>query len=329
MSFATNALPERDPVSSGMSRRAMLGSLTALGMLLPQRLRALLREPVAEAGNRAVRQLPTRAIPASGERLPIVGFGSSKAVLDIPESGTAPIEAVLRLLVARGGRVVDTSPRTEAIDAQFGPLLGLPDLRDQLFVAAKINADGAPGGIAQMSRMQRLFQRQPLDLLQVESMRDLESHWPNVLGWKESGDVRYIGVTVSSNESHGRMEAFMRSERFDFAHMNYSIFETGAEERLLPLAQDRGMAVLTNRPFMNGEFFRRVEGRPLPAFAADFGCRTWAQFSLKYILSHPAVTCVLTETTNPDHMLENIEAGLGRFPDATERRRMLDVIRAL
>jgi diketogulonate reductase-like aldo/keto reductase len=261
--------------------------------------------------------------------LPVVGLGSSKAVLEIPSRGAGPIERVLRTLVARGGRVVDTSPRSEAIDAEFGSLLNHPELRERLFVAAKINADGRQAGIDQMRQMQRLFGRQRLDLVQVESMRDLETHWPDLRAWKDSGEARHIGVTVSSNASHDRMEAFMRAETFDFAHVNYSVLETGAEERLLPLARDRGMGVLINRPFMNGEFFRRVEGRELPAWAADFDCTTWAQFSLKYILAHPAVTCVLTETTSPDHMVENIQATFGRLPDEAARRRMREFARML
>ncbi len=302
-------------MSAETTRREFLLCLSALGVLLPHS-RAIL----------AQQALPTRAIPATGERLPIVGLGSSKAVLEIPTSGTAPLEAVLRMLVEKGGRVVDTSPRTEEIDARFGPLLSLPALREKLFVAAKINTNGSQAGIDQMRQMQRLWRRETLDLVQVESLRDLNTHWPNLRAWKNSGQARYIGVTVSTDASHGRMEAFMRAESFDFVHMNYSIVETRAEERLLRLARDRGMAVLINRPFMNGAYFQRVANRKLPEWAADFDCATWAQFSLKYILGHPAVTCVLTETTNPVHMLENIQAGLGRLPDEATRRRMRELV---
>ena len=233
------------------------------------------------------------------------------------------------MLVAKGGRVVDTSPRTEEIDARFGPLLNSPEVRDRLFVAGKINADGRQAGIDQMRHMQRLFGRRTLDLVQVESLRDFETHWPNLREWKESGEARYIGATVSSNGSHERLEALMRTQAFDFVHLNYSVVETNAQQRLLPLAQDRGMAVLINRPFMNGAFFRRVEGRELPAWAAEFDCVSWAQFSLKYIIANPAVTCVLTETTNPDHLNENMLAALGRLPDESTRRRMQELVRSL
>jgi diketogulonate reductase-like aldo/keto reductase len=302
-------------INEETTRRQFLLRLSALGVLLPHAPEMIEQEA-----------LPTRAVPATGERVPIIGLGSSKAVLEIPTQGTAPLEAVLRMFVEKGGRVVDTSPRTEEVDARFGPLLNLPALREKLFIAAKINTNGRQAGIDQMRQMQRLWRRETLDLVQVESMRDLDTHWPNLREWKDSGQTRYIGITTSSDSSHGRMEEFMRAESFDFVHMNYSIVETHAEERLLPLASERGMAVLINRPFMNGAYFQRVAGHKLPEWAAEFDCATWAQFSLKYILGHPAVTCVLTETTDPVHMQENIQAGLGRMPDEATRRRMRELL---
>ncbi len=271
--------------------------------------------------------LPTRAIPGSGEPLPVVGLGSTKAVLQIPTEGTAPIASVLRTLVDHGGRVVDTSSRPEEIDAEFGRVLNEPDLRDRLFLATKINTPDPDAGVEQMRRTQRLFGRRTLDLVQIESLRGLDAHWPRLLEWKDSGEARYIGVTVSSDDAHARLESFMTSESPDFVHLNYSVMETHAEERLLPLAAERGLAVLTNRPFMNGAWFSRVSGRELPEWAAEFDCASWAQFSLKYILSHPTVTCVLTETTNPRHMEENLRAAFGRLPDEATRMRMRELAR--
>lgn len=273
--------------------------------------------------------LPTRAIPGTGEPLPVVGLGSTKAVLKIPTEGTEPVASVLRVLVEHGGRVVDTSARPEEIDAQFGRVLNEPDLRDRLFVATKINTPDPETGIGQMRRTQRLFGRRTLDLVQIESLRGLEAHWPRLREWKESGEARYIGVTVSSDDAHDRLESFMRAESPDFVHLNFSVVETRAEERLLPLAADRGMAVLINRPFLNGSWFGLVAGHELPAWAAEFDCASWAQFSLKYILSHPAVTCVLTETTNPRHMEENLRAAFGRLPDETTRRRIRELAEEL
>jgi diketogulonate reductase-like aldo/keto reductase len=304
-------------MNADTSRREFLLRASALGFLLPRSALLLEQE-----------KLPTRQIPASGENLPVVGFGSSKAVLEIPSRGVEPLEAVLRMLVQKGGSVVDTSPRPEETDAPFGRLLNLPGLRDNLFIAAKINTNGKQAGIDQMRQTQRLFSRQKVDLVQVESMRDLETHWASLRAWKESGEARYIGVTISSNSGHDRLEAFMRAETFDFVNVNYSVVETRAEERLLPLARERRVAVLVNRPFMNGAYFQRVAGRALPDWAADFDCVSWAHFTLKYILSHPAVTCVLTETTNPQHLDENIHAAFGRLPDEPTRRRMRELLAA-
>ncbi|MXV96524.1 MAG: aldo/keto reductase [Gemmatimonadetes bacterium] len=290
---------------------------------------AVLATPRAVLGERLRQQptLPTRPIPGTDETLPIVGFGSSKPVLEIPTEGTEPVAAVIRVLLEHGGRVVDTSPRTPGIDAEFGQVLTAPEFQGRLFVATKINTDGRIAGITQMRQNQRLVGRRTLDLLQVESMRDLDVHWPSVLRWRDSGEARYIGVTVSSNGQHDDFEAVMRSEPLDFVQINYSVMEPGAEDRLLPLAQDLGMAVLINRPFMNGSYFGRVSGRTLPDWAAEFDCATWAQFSLKYILAHPAVTCALTETTNPEHMADNIGAGFGRLPDDGMKRRMRELVR--
>ena len=302
-------------LSQGPNRRDFIAQALGLGALLSRPGGLLAQEP-----------LPTRPIPGTGETLPIVGFGSSKPVLESPTEGTEPIVNVLRMLLEHGGRVIDTSPRTEAIDRDFGRVLQDPEVRDRLFLAAKININGEQAGIDQWRQTQRLFGRRTVDLLQVESLRHVDLHWPNVRAWKDSGEARYIGVTVSSNFRHELMETFMRENAPDFLHVNYSPMESGAEDRLLPLAQDMGMGVLINRPFTNGTYFGLVEGKELPAWAAEFDCETWAQFSLKYVLANPAVTCVLTETTNPEHMEENIQAGFGRLPDEATKRRMRELI---
>lgn len=298
------------------TRREFLMQLAGMGALLSRPDRLLAQDT-----------LPTRAIPGSDERLPVVGFGSTKAVLEIPEEGTEPIDTIIRTLLHYGGRVVDTSPRTPEIDERFGRVLQQPDLRDRLFVTTKINTRDEETGVRQMRQNQRTVGRRTLDLVQVESLRGLDVHWPNLTEWKASGEARYIGATVFRYRSHDRLESFMRTESPDFVHMNYSVMEPRAEERLLPLARDRGMAVVINRPFMNGEYFGIVEGRELPEWAAEIECETWAQFSLKYILAHPAVTCVLTETTNPEHMEENIRAALGPLPDESMKRRMREHVR--
>ena len=268
--------------------------------------------------------LPRRVIPGSREKLPIVGLGSTKPVRFIREAGTGPIESVIHKLLSYGGCVVDTSPRPAELDARFGLVLQQAEFRDSLFVAAKVTVTGKEQGIAQIEQTQRLFGRDPLDLLQISSLTDLDTHWPTLRAWKEADKVRYIGVTVAHERLYETLEAFMKRESPDFVQLNYSVMEYTAEERLLPLAEDMGIATLVNGPFMNGEFFGRVAGHDLPDWAAEFDCESWAQFSLKYILAHRAVTCVLTETTKPHHMEDNARAGLGRLPDTAMQHRMRD-----
>ena len=299
---------------SESTRREFLVQLGGLGVMLAQPQLAFGQQP-----------LPTRMIPGTDESLPVIGLGSSKPVLEIPTEGTEPVAAVIRMLLEHGGRLVDTSPRTPDIDAEFGRVLAEPDIRDGIFLATKINTPSEETGIQQLEQTERLFGRRTIDLVQVEGLRGLQFHWPKLQEMKDSGAARYIGVTVSSYRNFDRLEAFMRTGSPDFVHVNYSVIETRAEERILPLAQDLGMGVIINRPFMNGMYFGQVSDRELPPWTADFDCVSWAQFSLKYILAHPAVTCVLTETTNPEHMEENIQAGFGRVPDLTTKQRMREV----
>ena len=270
----------------------------------------------------AQQSMPRRPIPSTGEMLPVVGLGSSKVVSEVSTRGAEPLAAVLRALVAGGGRVVDTWPRNAENDAGLGRVLSEPDLRDALFLTSKIDETGRQAGIDEFRRTQRLYGRETIDLVQIFSLIDLDTQWPNLRDWKAEGSARYIGVTVSQYHLYEQMEAFLGRETPDFVQMNYSITERRAEERLLPLAEDMGLAVLINRPFMNGAYFRQLEGRALPEWTAEFDCESWAQFSLKYILSHPTVTCVLTETSNPVHMAENAATALGRMPDAAARARM-------
>lgn len=299
------------------SRREFLGLLSAAAA-------AGLAWPTA-----AQQTMPRRPIPGTPESLPIVGLGSSKVVEEIARNGEDPVRQVLRTLVARGGRVVDTWPRNAGNDGRFGGVINEPDLRDRLFVTSKIDRVGRDAGIAQFEQTRRLYRRQTIDLVQIFSLTDLETHWPTLRGWKDSGAARYIGVTVAEQRLHGPLEAFLKRERPDFIQVNYSITERESEQRLLPLASDRGLAVLINRPFMNGAYFKRLEGRPLPPWAAEFGCTSWAQFSLKYILAHQAVTCVLTETSNPKHMDENASTAFGPLPDDRARQRMREFIQTV
>ncbi len=270
--------------------------------------------------------MPRRRIPGTGEDLPIIGLGSTKPVGQIADRGTAPIAGVLRTLVKHGGSVVDTWPRNRANDEAFGRVISEPDLRNALFVTSKIDRSGKQAGIEQFRETQRLYQRNTIDLLQVFNLTDIDTQWANLQDLKASGQARYIGVTVSSASLYDQLASFVRREQPDFVQVNYSITERDAEKRMLPMMQDKGIGVIINRPFMNGDYFRRIGDRPLPDWAAEFDCESWAQFSLKYILPHPAITCVLTETSNPKHMAENARAASGRMPDDNLRARMRSVI---
>jgi diketogulonate reductase-like aldo/keto reductase len=254
--------------------------------------------------------------------LPIIGLGSTKVVMSIPEQGAGAFDRVLDALLNQGGKVVDTAPRDEALDRQVGEVLQRNNRVARLFLATKVETSGAEAGRAQLARSERLFGKRPVDLAQVASMRDLTAQWRNLRDWKEMGRTRYIGVTVADQRLFGDLETFMLGERPDFVQLNYSVFEPNAEQRLLPLAADLGIAVLNNRPFMNGAFFSRVRAKELPDWTQEFDCRSWAQFSLKYILAHPAVTCVLTETTDEGHLQDNMGAAFGRMPSDALKERM-------
>jgi diketogulonate reductase-like aldo/keto reductase len=270
----------------------------------------------------AEQTMPQRRIPSTGELLPVIGLGSSKPVEQIAKNGEEPLAAVLRALVAHGGKLVDTWPRDPGNDAGFGRVASLPDLRDKLFVTTKIDQVGKEAGLAQFRETQRLYQREKLDLVQIFSLTDLDVHWPTLKDLKAAGDARYIGVTVAESRLYEQLERFLMREKPDFIQVNYSITERESAKRILPFAADRGLAVLINRPFMNGTYFDKLKDRPLPDWAAEFDCKTWAQFSLKYILANPAVTCVLTETSDPQHMADNAQTSLGPVPNAAQRERM-------
>jgi diketogulonate reductase-like aldo/keto reductase len=267
------------------------------------------------------RSMPTRPIPTTGERLPIVGLGSTRPVAAIAERGPEPVEAVVRTLVEHGGRVVDTWPRSDANDGAFGRIISSSDLRERLFVTINLEQQGAQAGREHFQRTLRLYRRETIDLVNVGSLIDLDAQWPNLRDFKDKGQARYIGVTAAQAALYDRLEAFLERERPDFVEINYSVTERDAE-RLLPLLADRGIAVLVSRPFMNGAYFERLANVPLPPWAAEFECESWAQFSLQYIFANSRVTCVLTETTSAEHMAENAVAAFLPIPSEAARARM-------
>jgi diketogulonate reductase-like aldo/keto reductase len=277
---------------------------------------------VASGTAGAQNSLPRRPIPGTPESLPVIGLGSSKVVQEIATEGTEPLAAVLRQLVASGGSVVDTWPRNASNDAAFGSVIAMPGLRDSLFVTTKIDRTGREARLAQLDESLQNYGRDPIDLAQVFSLTDIATHWPGLQALKDAGRTRYIGVTVAEARLYDALDDFLARESPDFVQINYSITERESEDRFLPRLADRGIAIVINRPFMNGAYFQRLENEPLPPWTEEFDCASWAQFSLKYILANPYLTCVLTETSNPVHMAENAQAAQTRLPDDAARQRM-------
>lgn len=271
--------------------------------------------------------MPRRPIPSTGEEIPIVGLGTSDEFNRVPSGGVEPLKAVLRALLDHGGSLVDTAPAYGSSESILGNLIAEMGITEDMFIATKVRTRGRQSGLGQMARSVELLGKNPPDLIQVHSLADVDTQLGNLREWKQDGKVRYIGVTVSRSTQYRELERVMREQDLDFVQMNYSVVETGVENLLLPMAQDRGMAVLINRPFANGRYFSTVGRMPLPEWVAEFDCESWAHFTLKYILAHPAVTAVIPATSDPEHAIDNFRAGLGRLPDEPTRARMRDFIR--
>ncbi|MGH8622563.1 MAG: aldo/keto reductase, partial [Burkholderiales bacterium] len=271
-----------------------------------------------------------RPIPRSGELLPAVGVGTWQTFDVGPEAPErAELKEVLRLLVAGSGSVVDSSPMYGEAERVVGDLSAELRLREKLFFATKVWTRGRDSGIGQMEASFRLMRAQRMDLMQVHNLQDISVHARTLREWKDAGRIRYIGITHYHSGAYGELERLVRSREWDFAQFNYSLAEREAEARLLPACAEAGVAVIANRPFSMGALFPRVRGKALPAWAAEFDCASWAQLFLKYILSHPAVTCAIPGTSRVAHLKDNLQGGIGRLPDAKTRRRMVEYLEQL
>lgn len=257
-----------------------------------------------------------RAIPSTGEALPVVGCGTWLG-FDKPPGSEAfeRLGGVLSALFDAGGRVIDSSPMYGKAEAAVGHLLAASGDRPRAFVATKVWTTGRGAGLRQLENSVRLLQADPVDLLQVHNLVDVDTQLATLRDWKAAGRVRYLGITHYSPPAHAEVAAVLRRETLDFLQIDYGIEDRVAEHRLLPLAAERGVAVLVNLPFGGGRLLRRLRERPLPAWAQEIGCTTWPQVLLKFVLSHPAVTCVIPGTGNPEHMAQNVAAGSGTIPD--------------
>lgn len=271
-----------------------------------------------------------RPIPSTGEMLPVVGCGTWRT-FDVRMAGDVrmssgqrpPLGRVLQALFDGGGSVIDSSPMYGRSEGVVGELVEDLDARVRAFIATKVWTEGREAGIAQMTRSTGLLKAEPLDLVQVHNLLDWRTHLATLRDWKASGRVRYIGITHYKTSVHEDLEAVMRSEPIDFVQVNYALNNRAAERSLLPLAVERGIAVLVNRPFGMGTLIRRLGRNPLPAFAAELDCANWAELALKFVLANQAVTCVIPGTGQPGHMASNVRAGSGRLPDADLQGRIL------
>lgn len=268
-------------------------------------------------------RLPTRPVPGTGEPLPIIGLGNSEAF----QSGNLELSRqILEIFMDMGGAYVDTSgPGRYTV----GEIVREKNAQDEMFLGTYISSTDSDAGLSEIKAVQEAQDVSSLDLVLTRNVKDMSAHPNKFRGWKEEGLTRHLGVARPNKSFYDVMMAFMDSGLVDFVQVNYSMLETEAADRLLPMARDKGIAVIINRPFLNGQYFSIVKDHVLPEWAAEFDCNSWAQFSLKFILAHPAVNCVLTETSNPKHVVDNLNAGFGRLPDEKTRQRMVDVMRDL
>lgn len=298
-----------------MNRRTCLHSLSALG-LLPLITSMQENKPIK------------RTIPSTGEQLTAVGVGTWQT-FDVGNNPAErdPLKDVLRVLIEKAGSVIDSSPMYGRSEKVVGELSSELSLNRKLFIATKVWTHGQEEGIRQMNNSFSLLKREKMDLMQIHNLMDWQTHLKTLRSWKESGKVRYIGITHYTESAYSMIEQILKNNVLDFLQINYSLISRKAEERIFPLAEEKRVAVLINQPFESGSLFSSVKGKTLPAWAAEFDCSSWAQFFLKFILSNPTVTCVIPGTDRKDHMIDNMAAAYGRLPSEKHRARMVEEIR--
>ena len=304
-----------------ISRRDLIKTLFAAGTALALPTRMSLSEQAT-----AIK----RAIPSTGEMLPVMGMGSSRTFdISLDDTTRTQLGEVLQRFFDHGGTLIDSSPMYGSAESVLGELLQGVSNKDVLFAATKVWTDGKESGIQQMGQSMERMHVDRFDLMQIHNLRDWKIHLKTLRDWKEQGKIRYIGITTSHNRAHDELIEALKAERFDFVQFSYNLGNRESEKRLLSLAKDKGIATLINRPFQRGELFQHVKGKSLPDWAGEFDCASWAQFFLKFVLSHPAVTCAIPATSKPRHMADNMAAGFGRLPDDAMRKRMIAHVESL
>lgn len=268
-------------------------------------------------------RMTTRKVPGSGEEVPVIGMGSADT-FDVADDAArrAPLREVLRGFAAAGGRVIDTSPMYGSAETVLGDLIGELEPRPPAWLATKVWTRGRQAGAKQIEQSFARLRTRRLDLLQIHNLLDWREHVPTLRALQAQGRVRYAGITHYRADAHVELERVLAEERFDWVQVNYSLAEPEAAARLLPYCQEQGVAVMVNRPFADGAMFMRVRGRPLPPWAAELGCESWGQFFLRFVVAHPAVTCVIPATSKPLHVADNCAAGRAPLPDERQRERM-------
>jgi len=268
-----------------------------------------------------------RIIPCSNEKIPVVGLGTWQT-FDVGDSKEErqPLKEVLNVLIDHGGSVIDSSPMYGRSEKVVGELTKELQLKQKIFEATKVWTSGLDEGIQQMNTSMDLMHARPMDLMQIHNLVDWKNHLETLTKWKEEGVIRYIGITHYHEGGYEEVEKIMRNENIDFVQINYNLSVRNAAERILPLAQDKGIAVLINRPYEGGALFRSIKGKTLPVWAAEFDAKTWGQFFLKFILANNAVTCVIPGTSKAKHMRDNVQAGFGKLPTLDHQKQMIQLL---
>ena len=298
-----------------LNRRTLLKALLALGFSGPALTGLLYAEE---------QKYILKKIPSSNEMIPAIGVGTSRTFDALGDTELMQnLSRVLQIFFNSGGSLIDSSPMYGSAEAVIGKLLKQIQNKQNLFAATKVWTDGKEEGIEQMEHSRQLWGIKRFDLIQIHNLRDWKTHYKTLTQMKEQGKIRYIGVTTSHGRFHTELETLLKTLKFDFLQLTYNMANRTAENRLLPIAQDKDIAVIVNRPYQRGYLFNQVKGKKLPAFAKELNITSWGQYFLKFIISHPAVTCAIPATSKAKHMLDNMAAQLGTLPDKTLRNEML------
>ena len=271
-----------------------------------------------------------RKIPSTGESLPVIGIGTARRYERVTtEAERAPLREVLRQFEEMGGKVIDTAPSYGTAEMVVGDLVAELKIREPLFIATKLGVRDRDAGIQQLEQSFKRLRTPTIDLIAVHNLQDTQTQLGTLRQWRQAGRIRYVGITTSFDRQYPEFEQTMRAEALDFIQVDYALDNRKADQRILPLAADRGMGVMINLPFGRGRLFTAVQGKSLPSWASEFDCTSWAQFFLKYIVSHPAVTCTMPGTAKVEYLVDNLGAARGRLPDAAMRRQMENFIDGL